>query len=320
MNDTPKRSPARPPLEPEFGIAPPGYRLPGGARVGPVRLQIRDLARSETFYTSVLGLVRHHRDDGTIALGAPGGGTLVELVEQPGIHPVKPLSRLGLYHFALLLPDRSALAQFARHLRDLGIRAGMADHLVSEAFYLSDPDGLGIEVYADRPRSQWRAAGNQLIMTTDPLDHHDLLAHAGATRFGGLPSETVMGHVHLHVRDLEVAAHFYHAALGFAKTVWNYPGALFLAAGGYHHHVGTNTWAAGAPTPGPEDARLLRWTLILPHEADVGEAARCVASAGYHVDDRGVGGFLANDPWGTALKVTARSSRNAEDSNVRRPS
>lgn len=290
-----------------YGIAPPAYRLPEGTRLGPVRLQVGDLGRSEVFYAKVLGLVRSNASAGRSWLGPAGGAEpLIELVEHRGAVGLTPRSRLGLFHFALLVPDRAALGRLARHLGDIGLEIGMADHLVSEALYLSDPDGLGIEVYADRPRSRWRVRGRQLVMTTEPLDLDDLLAQAPDAPFSGLPSGTIMGHVHFHVGDLETAARFYHGALGFDKTVWDYPGALFLSAGGYHHHVGTNTWAAGARPAGPDDASLLSWTLVLPEASDVEHIAARVASAGYPVRPSATAaGLLVQDPWNIAVGVIA---------------
>lgn len=291
-----------------FGIAPPGYRLPPGTRVGAVTLQVADLARSEAFYRTVLGLVRRDGADGRTALGAPGGTeSLVELVERPGARPPAPGSRLGLYHFALLVPDRAALGRFARHARTLSLRLGMADHLVSEALYLTDPDGLGIEVYADRPRETWRSDAGQLVMATDPLDIDALLAQAGQAPFDGLPAGTVVGHVHLHVGDIAEAARFYHDGLGLDKVVWDYPGALFLSAGGYHHHLGTNVWAENAPPAAADDARLLSWTLVLPDAREVERAAQSLQAAGYRVAEPGAhGGRLAEDPWGTPVELVAR--------------
>ena len=296
-------------MDTSYGIAPPGHRLPGAARLGPVRLQVADLERSEEFYGRVLGLVRRADGAGHASLGASGGAEpLVDLVERRGARPDTPRGRIGLYHFAIVLPDRAELGRFALHARELGVRLGMADHLVSEALYLADPDGLAIEVYADRPRSTWRTSGRQLVMATDPLDLDGLVADAGTEPFDGVPPGTAMGHVHLHVGDLEGAARFYHEALGFDKVVWNYPGALFLSAGGYHHHVGTNVWAAPAPPAGPDDARLLWWTLVLPGEADVERVGASVRSLGYRVADRGTpGGLLVEDPWGTAIEVISAS-------------
>ena len=188
----------------------------------------------------------------------------VEIHEKPGVHSVERRGRIGLYHFAILLPNRAALGRFLKHLSDIGERAGMSDHFVSEAIYLSDPDGIGIEVYADRPRSAWRHEARQLAMTTNPLDVEDLVAAGGDEPWTGAPEGTVIGHIHLYVRDIDQAAAFYHDALGFDKIVWSYPGALFMSAGGYHHHLGTNTWAASAPIAADDDAKLIEWEVVVP--------------------------------------------------------
>lgn len=287
-----------------YGIVPAGYRLPAGTRVGPVRLQVADLARSLAWYERVLGLRILERDPGVAKLGAESGhgGTLVELHERPGAVPVPRRGRLGLYHFALLLPDRAALGRLVRHLAQIDEYAGMSDHLVSEAVYLTDPDGLGIEVYADRPRSAWRHEGRQLVMATEPLNVADLVRAAGDGHWSGMPPGTVMGHVHLFVGDLEAAERFYHVGLGFDKVVWSYPGALFLSAGGYHHHLGTNTWAAGAAPAKEDDARLLEWEVLLPTTADARAALASLEKTGVAVEAAPDGG-LVRDPWGTAVRV-----------------
>ncbi len=210
--------------------------------------------------------------------------------------------RLGLYHYAILLPDRAALGRLLRHLTAIGERAGTSDHFVSEAIYLTDPDGLGIEVYADRPRSAWRHEGHELTMTTVALDVEDLLHAAGDERWAGMPEGTVIGHVHLFVGDLEQAAVFYHVGLGLDKVVWSYPGALFLSAGGYHHHLGTNTWATGAAPAGAGDARLLEWEIVVPDTAEVQVVLASLERTGARVERDGTAG-TARDPWGTALRV-----------------
>jgi catechol 2,3-dioxygenase len=192
--------------------------------------------------------------------------------------PVPRRGLLGLYHFAILLPDRASLGRFVAHLGEIGAYAGMSDHFVSEAVYLTDPDGLGIEVYADRPRGAWRYDERQLYMTTNHLDVEDLIKSARGERWSGMPPGTVLGHVHLYVDDIATAESFYHDALGFDKVVWSYPGALFMSAGGYHHHLGTNTWARGAPSAGDADARLLEWEIIVPTKQ-------------------------LTDPWGTGLRL-----------------
>jgi catechol 2,3-dioxygenase len=286
-----------------YGIAPPGYRLPDDLRLGTIRLQVADLERSLEWYLRVLGARVLDRRTGWAALGAQGDpAVLLELHERPGVHPIPRRGRLGLYHFAVLLPDRASLARFVRHLAAIGERAGMSDHLVSEAIYLSDPDGLGIEVYADRPRDSWRSADRQLVMATDPLDVARLLEAGGTEPWDGLPAGTVMGHVHLFVGDLARAEAFYHVGLGLDKVVWSYPGALFLSAGGYHHHLGTNTWAAEAAPAGPDDARLLEWELVLPSSSDVDAALASLASGGETVARDQAGG-TARDPWGTAIRL-----------------
>lgn len=293
----------------EVGIPPPGYRLPATTRLGPVRLRVADRARSEAFYGRTLGLVRRDHGDGRTTLGAPEGDTpLIELVEVPGAAPVAPRSRIGLFHFALRVPERAALARLLLHLREMEIRVGTADHDVSEALYLTDPDGLGVEVYADHPRSRWRSRGRQLVMTTEPLDVADLVAEAGSEAFDGLPRRTDVGHVHLHVGDLDRASRFYHEALGFDKVVWDYPGALFLSAAGYHHHVGLNTWAGEAPPAGPDDAGLLSWTLVLPGVEDVESVTASLETSGVAVRREGShDGGVALDPWGTAVELIAGS-------------
>jgi catechol 2,3-dioxygenase len=290
----------------DIGIAPAGYRLPGGIRLGRVRLQVAELERSLDYYQRVLGLRVLRRDGTGAALGAHGDDTpLIELHEKRGAAPVPRRGRLGLYHYAVLLPDRASLGRFVAHLAEVGERAGASDHLVSEALYLQDPDGLGIEVYADRPRSAWRIDDRQIEMATEPLDLADVVRAAGGERWTGMPAGTTLGHVHLYVGDIDEAAAFYHQGLGLDKVVWSYPGALFLSAGGYHHHLGVNTWAAGAAPAGPDDARLLEWEIIVPSPTDATGALASLAAAGYTVDEA-PGGGLVRDRWGTALRIRAQ--------------
>ena len=175
---------------------------------------------------------------------------------------------------------------------------------MSEAFYLTDPDGLGIEVYADRPRETWRRVGRELMLATDPVDVADLVASAGDAPWSGLPPGTSIGHVHLHVGDIAVGEAFFSEALGFDRMTWRYPGALFLGAGGYHHHVGTNVWAGpGARSPDEQDAMLLEWTIELPTSDDVAAAARSLAESGHRVDAIAPGGARTRDPWGTHIRL-----------------
>lgn len=287
----------------QHGIRPTEYRLPEATHLGRVRLQVADLDRSLAFYEKVLGLRAIERTTDSVSLGPHGEDReIVHLRQLRSARPVPRRGLLGLYHFAILLPDRASLGRFIRHLGEIGAYAGMSDHFVSEAVYLTDPDGLGIEVYADRPRDAWKYDERQLYMTTDHLDVDDLIAAAGGKRWTGMPSGTVLGHVHLYVGDIEKAESFYHGALGFDKVVWSYPGALFMSAGGYHHHLGTNTWARGAPPATDADARLLEWEIVVPSRKDAEDAALHVRGAGYPVKEES-GEWILTDPWGTSLRL-----------------
>jgi catechol 2,3-dioxygenase len=294
--------------DPADGVAAPGFRMPPGLRLGPVKLQVADLSRSLRFYEQVLGLRPLERSADRLLLGAEQQQTaLVELREARAASPVPQRGRLGLYHYAILLPAREDLGRFVSHLERLGIRAGASDHLVSEALYLSDPDGHGIEVYADRPRAEWRHQDGQIVMATARLDLAELARAGGEQPWQGMPPGTRMGHIHLHVGDLERAERFYHRGLGLDRVVWSYPGALFLSAGGYHHHLGVNTWAAPTRPANEGEARLLEWVLILPDSGEVAAAARSLEEGGHAVEAEAHGDVLTRDPWGTALRLTATS-------------
>jgi catechol 2,3-dioxygenase len=234
--------------------------LPADAHIGQVSLTVRDLDRSLSFYQDVLGFVEITRAGRVSRLAPAGGKVLIELHERTDAI-AKPRRSTGLYHFAILVPSRAALGRSLRRLIDTRYPlTGASDHLVSEALYLDDPDGLGIEIYRDRPRDSWqRLADGQLAMATDPLDLQAIHDEPGAdTRWQGLESATVMGHVHLHVPHLDTAEALYCGRIGFEPIVRTYPGALFVAAGGYHHHLGLNTWTGvGAPPP-PDNAVGLR--------------------------------------------------------------
>ena len=286
-----------------YGIAPTGYQLPARTRLGHACLQVSNLERSVAYYRDLLGL-RVLQQDTTIAClaAADAAGPLIELRYERGTRPVPRGGTLGLYHFAILLPTQAALGQFVKNLASAGLQFGAADHLVSEAIYLWDPDGLGIEVYADRPREAWRTNGRELVMTTERLDLQRVMDAAGSAVWNGMPEGTTMGHMHLSVGDLKVARSFYHEGLGLDTTVWSYPGALFMSTGGYHHHLGTNTWAMGARVPVESDARLLEWGLVLPSPADIDAAAASLRSAGHDMRDH-----VVIDPWGTPLRLTAAS-------------
>jgi catechol 2,3-dioxygenase len=287
----------------EIGVRPPGFRLPDETHIGRVRLQVGNLGLSVSYYETVLGM-RVLRSTDTTAELAPNGEdrVLIELTEKKGVRNVPRRGLLGLYHFAVLLPDRAALGRFVAHLGEIGAYAGMSDHLVSEAVYLTDPDGLGIEVYADRPRETWSARDRQIEMTTKPLDVNSVVAAAGGKKWDGMPPGTKIGHVHFYVGDIDQAAAFYHTGLGMDKIVWNYPGALFMSAGGYHHHVGVNTWAQGASPATDDDARLVDWELFVPDSSSVDAAAKSIGDAGFEVSRDG-DTVVARDGWGIRLRL-----------------
>jgi len=288
-----------------YGIAPPAYRLPDATHVGRVRLQVADLQRSIDYYERVLGFRTVDRIDGAATLTAQDDDRpLVELREKRGIAPAPRRGAYGLYHFAILLPSRADLGRFVSHIASFGIRLGAADHWVSEAIYLTDPDGLGIEVYADRPRDQWQVRGREIAMSTDPLDIESVVSAGGGGEWTGAPAGTTIGHVHLHVGNLEEGEAFYHAALGLDKVVWGYPGALFLSAGGYHHHLGTNTWSPG-PSATEDQAHLIGWELAVPSGSDAAEVAGNLDRAGYQTTSEN-GSWTVRDPWGTRLRIAAR--------------
>ena len=278
--------------------------LPAEARLGAIRLRVGDAESMRSFYETAIGLRTIAVDDGVTALGADDGVPLVELVSAPDAPPRAPRAT-GLFHLALLTPSRADLAQALRRVVGSGWRlSGASDHLVSEALYLSDPEGNGIELYRDRPRDEWPRAGGDLQMATLPLDVDGLLREPSPEGADpGMAPGTTLGHVHLQVADLEEAERFWSRSIGFDVVVRGYPGALFVSAGGYHHHVGLNTWAGvGAPRPAA-GARGLAWfELLLPDGGDVEEVlARVGPSSVADVP----GGVLAEDGSGNAVLVRA---------------
>lgn len=279
--------------------------LPATLSLGPVRLKARDASRLGAFYRDVIGLTPLGEKDGVVVLGA-GGKALVELVEARDA-PAPPRGAPGLFHLAILVPDRPALAVVLRRLAERGIRIGASDHIVSEALYLDDPEGNGIEIYRDRPRDAWHWQAGTVEMATKPLDLRALLADlpAGATADDPLPAGTVIGHVHLKVGELAAARRFYVDRLGFAVTTERYPGALFVSAGGYHHHLGLNVWESnGRPAAPADSSGLASFTIVLPDAAAV-EAERTRIEAAGEPTRPVEGGFAVTDPWGTAVLFVA---------------
>jgi catechol 2,3-dioxygenase len=277
-------------------------RLPADTRLGAIRLRAGDADRLRAFYETTIGLEALATDDGVTALGVDGRA-LVELVSDPAAPPRPPRST-GLFHLALLVPTRADLARTLRRVAGAGWPlSGASDHLVSEALYLSDPEGNGIELYRDRPRGEWPRAEGRVEMATLPLDLESLLGEPGGeTADASMPAGTALGHVHLQVADLGDAESFWVDALGLDVTVRGYPGALFTSAGGYHHHVGLNTWAGvGAPSPPPGARGLVRFEVVLPDETTGAEAAERLARTA--AVDRVDGGVAAADPSGNTVLV-----------------
>jgi catechol 2,3-dioxygenase len=274
------------------------------ASIGAVHLTISDLARSVRFYQSHLGFLVHRRDDRTAWLGA-GGPDLLALSQCETAPRVRGTT--GLYHFAILVPTRADLARALRRLVATDtVMQGAADHGVSEALYLADPDGNGIEIYRDRPRAEWPWVGGQLRMGADPIDFEELLAETAAVDDNaGLATGTLMGHVHLHVARLEDAERFYVGVLGFQLMQRYGPSALFVSAGGYHHHIGLNTWAGvGAPPPPPGAIGLRHFVVQLPSDTAVEKVAGRVRAAGIPIDPHD-GGLLLHDPANNAILLRA---------------
>src|SRR5918911_889773 len=279
--------------------------IPAETRMGPVHVTVADLARSLEYYRRVVGLDVLEQAAGRASLGADSNELLV-LVEEPGARPDD--GHTGLYHFALLVPTRADLGRWLAHAaRDRVQLTGLSDHYVSEAIYLRDPDQHGIEIYADRPRELWDGqVGNR--MTTEPLDVKSLLDEAGASGFDGLPTGTVMGHVHLKVAGIPETIQFYRDVLGFDLVVERVPQAAFLSAGGYHHHLGANTWeSAGAPPPPEGSAALRHATIVVPSAEARDEALRRLADAGQEPEETATG-TLVRDPSGNPVLLTATSA------------
>ncbi len=276
--------------------------LPAALRLGAVEIAVTDLDRSVAFYQDSIGLRQHHRDESSAAMGA-GGEDLLVLREEPEARPAG--RHAGLYHFALLFPDREELA---RALARLAITRtpidGASHHGISEAIYLPDPDGNGIELAADRPRDEWPPGWDG---RPNPLDLHGLLgAVAGEEPTRHAAPGLTVGHLHLHVGDVEQGLAFYRDIVGFELITYMPPTVAFVSAGGYHHHLAFNTWRGQGAPPAPADAVGLReWTVVLPEEADVAAVRARLDAAGIAAEDA-PGGFVTADPWGHRMRVTTR--------------
>ena len=287
--------------------------MPAGTHIGSLDLQVANMEQALDFYGAGLGLQLIEREGDRASLSATGlPPYLLALQELRSAIPA-PRTSTGLYHVAIRLPDRPALARLLRRLLDRRVAfQGAADHGVSEALYLADPEGNGIELYVDRPPQAWPRQGDKIAMTSDPLDIRGLLGEAadGGAAWVGIHPETVIGHIHLKVADLDSTEHFYHGLLGFDVTQRDYPGARFFAAGGYHHHLGTNIWESrrGAPPPA-NSTGLLTYFIAVPDGGALEAVRARLLAAGTPVeiqaDARSEAGPALRDPSSILLKLGA---------------
>ncbi|TMI73573.1 MAG: glyoxalase [Bacillati bacterium ANGP1] len=296
--------PAQVQTEQQFVIHP-------ATTLGYVHLTAADLDRQIAFYQSVLGFKLHWRKDTTAGLGG-GSGDLLRLTELPGARRVRGTT--GLYHFAVLVPTRWELAHLLRRIVDTHAHVqGMVNHYTHLAIYIPDAEGNGIELAWDFPREQWPAPEELVRLGNGPLEPEELLGELerNPSPWTGAHPETRIGHVHLHVADLDAAGQFYQDVLGFQATfLYSMArdfGALFLSAGGYHHHIGLNIWkGAGAPPPPPDAVGLRYFTVVLPDQAELARVTARVRAAGI-VGDQHPEGVLIRDPSQNGVLLTARA-------------
>jgi catechol 2,3-dioxygenase len=279
------------------------FHQPPSAYVSQLTLKVSNLKQSLAFYQQILGLKVVEHEGNQAKLGVRASGSVLFTLLQPD--EVTPLQAhtTGLYHFAILLPTRAALAQIIYHFSKNGVRFGASDHLVSEAIYLSDPDGNGIEIYHDRPSEDWNWDGNQVAMTVDPLNVDELLQSTPAEPWAGMPEVTIIGHIHLHVANIAQSERFYCEGLHFEVACRYGSQALFLSTGKYHHHIGVNTWqGVGAPPPAANSAGLAHFTIVYPDEqarASVLDDLRKLNASLITNDD----GYQTIDPAGNVIHI-----------------
>ena len=280
--------------------------LPPETTLGRVAFKVRDLSAMVTFYTSVLGMDVIERRDGAALLGAGDVGLLQLTQVANAVSPVE--NNTGLYHAAFLLPSRPDLARFVRHMAENNVRFGYSDHTVSEAFYLSDVEGNGLEVYRDRPRSEWKWQNGQVAMANAEIDFNSFFAEiANDPIWRGMPAGSRLGHMHLKIGDVAKASAFYHTLFDF-DVVANMGSALFVSAGGYHHHLGLNIWHSRNGRPAPANATGLDFfEVVLPSvEARVTLVAR-LRDAGTPLSELN-GAPVAHDPWDNRLVLHVANS------------
>ena len=276
--------------------------LPAGTDIGAVTLRVADADRSLAWYRDMMGMELIDRTPERLALGA-GGKAFLFLDVRAGATP-RVEETTGLYHVAILVPDRASLGGVLTRIAATGVRLGASDHLVSEALYIWDPDNNGLEIYRDRPRSEWKWEDGRVQLATDPLDRRSVAiegVEAGKHR-EPMPAGTKIGHVHLQVGDLEEAKRFYSDILGFEQTAGR-GGALFVSAGGYHHHVGLNVWhSLNAPPPAENAAGLAEFEIVVPDRAALKAAKARLEAAGFQPSGD-ADGFRALDPWQIPIRM-----------------
>jgi catechol 2,3-dioxygenase len=286
---------------PTLGVRKMIFHRKPNTFVGHVKMKVENLERSLQFYQEVIGFKILEQTKTTAKLTTDGKTSVLSLEQPENIIP-KQSRTTGLYHFALLVPTRADLGEIWKHFIQIGYPLqGASDHLVSEALYLADPDGNGIEIYSDRDPSTWVWNNDEVEMATLPLDAESLLADGQADEWNGLPAGTVMGHIHLHVSELEKTEQFYTKGLGF-KVVFRYGNqALFISTGNYHHHIGLNTWnGVGAPKPASNSVGLESFHLILPNEEKRNNMVNQLKSIGASVTEK-AGSFVTIDPSGNRI-------------------
>lgn len=268
--------------------------------VSQVKLKVQNLERSLAFYQKVIGFKFLEQSDNHASFTVDGKTALLS-IERPNHVIPKQVNTTGLYHYALLLLKRSDLAHIVQHFLEVGLQFASSDHRVSEALYLSDPDGNGIEIYVDRNPSEWKWNHGEVEMTVDPLNFSDLLSCKEKQPWKGLPAETVMGHIHLHVSDLKTAEEFYSTGLGFEVVNRYGKQAIFLSDGKYHHHIGLNTWnGVGAPSPAPHSVGLQSFTLMLPNEQKRDQIRAQLKGIGASMDEQD-SSLVTSDPSGNLI-------------------
>ena len=268
-----------------------------------VELKVENLERSLEFYQTIIGFKVLEKTANKALLTADGKTALVSIEQPVDIQPRQGRTT-GLYHLALLLPSRADLGAILMHFIENQVRVGSGDHLVSEALYLSDPDGNGIEIYRDRPDTEWKWDNGSVAMDTLAVDAQAILREGAHTKWNGLPKETVMGHIHLHVANL-AETEAYYRALGF-EVVTPYPGALFMSTGKYHHHIGLNTWnGEGAPAPAENTVGLEAYTLVYPSHEERNTAIENLQAIGaVAVEENNI--YITKDPSQNKIKLIVK--------------